>query len=236
MKIYYLLIILLLIIGACEKQSPNGGETVTMEKQLEQPVTVSLRTEDDQVIKALFYPNTNSKKGIILVHQFNKDKTSWTQWAPLLQKTHNVLAIDLRGHGESSGNHEEFLEEDFNNMKIDLKTASDYLQRKNIAPQGISYMGASIGANTVQNYVSENTFDKAILLSPGINYKGIELNTQDNAVLIIVSKEDTYSFKSVKELEQTNKNSEYLYLENKGHGTDMVDEEIMKIIINYLNK
>ena len=234
MKLIYILLIVLLI-GACTKQDSSGGENVVKEKQLEQPVAVSLRTDDSQVIKAIFYPNKDSNKGIILIHQFSKNKSSWEKWAPMFQKTHNVLAIDLRGHGESSGNHENFMEEDFINMKFDIKAASDYLQRKNIMPIATSYMGASIGANTVQNYVSENAFDKAILLSPGINYKGIELNTQDNAVLIIVSKEDTYSFNSVKELEQTNTNSEYMYLENKGHGTDMLDEELVQKIINYLN-
>ena len=46
---------------------------------------------------------TNSNKGIILLHMLNSDKESWHEFALTLQEEgYNVFAIDLRGHGKTS--------------------------------------------------------------------------------------------------------------------------------------
>lgn len=203
---------------------------------LEDSVDLSLRTQDAKLVKATFYANSNSDKGLVLVHQFAKDKSSWTVWAKIFQKTHNVIAIDLRGHGESSDNYSEFEDEDFLDMRLDVEAAQAFLERKGIDKTKISYIGASIGANTVQNFVGENEYDKAVLLSPGKVYKGIPLLMKDTNSLIVVSKEDTYSYESVKELKTISPNSEFVFLENRGHGTNMLDESLVNEIATFLNR
>jgi len=234
-----LLLLVLIVISGCAKNI-SGGEPVkniTEKKvQLENSIDVSLRTQDSKLIKARFFPNSVSKKGVVLIHQFSLDKSSWDEWAKTFQKTHNVLAIDLRGHGESSDNYTEFEEKDFLAMKNDVKAAEAFLLRKGLTKDSISYVGASIGANTVQNFVAINEHAKSVLLSPGKIYKGIPLTMQDTSSLVIVSKEDTYSFESVKELEKISPNSTFVYLENRGHGTNMLDEELVEQIHNFLNE
>jgi len=173
-----------------------------------------------------------------LLHQLSKNKDSWAPWISEFQKTHSVLAIDLRGHGESEGDFHEFSDDDFNSMQRDVATAVKFLEEQDVSPENISFMGSSIGANTVQNYVSNvnNKYDKAVLLSPGLNYRGIKLQLKDNATLVVVSEEDSYSFESVKELEKISPNSKFIYLQNKAHVTNMLDKELVVKIVLFLNE
>jgi pimeloyl-ACP methyl ester carboxylesterase len=201
----------------------------------ETPIEVNLRTSDEQAIHGTLFPNSNSKKGLILLHQLGKNRDSWKPWIAEFQKTHNVIAIDLRGHGQSSGHFADFSDDDFNAMKKDVAAAIDALGKKGIEPKNISLAGASIGANTVQNYISVNPHDKAVLLSPGLNYRGIKLTMKDNASLVVASTEDSYSCESVKELEKISPNSKFIYLLNRGHGTNMLDAALVKEIAKFLN-
>jgi pimeloyl-ACP methyl ester carboxylesterase len=197
---------------------------------------ITLKTSDDQVIRGTFYKCPNSEKGIILLHQLGKNRTSWNPWTLEFSKTHNVLAIDLRGHGQSSGDFKDFSDDDFNSMKKDVAASVEALERKGINKKNISFIGSSIGANTIQNYVSVNPHDKAVLLSPGLNYRGIKLNLKDNHALVIASIEDAYSCDSVRELEKLSPASEFIYLENKGHGTNMLDQKLVLEILTFINK
>ncbi len=199
-------------------------------------IDVNLRTSDEQAIRGTLFSNLNSKKGLILLHQLGKNRDSWKPWIAEFQKTHNVLALDLRGHGQSSGSFQDFSDDDFNAMKKDVAAAVDSLGKRGIEPKQISIMGASIGANTTQNYVSVNPHDKAILLSPGLNYRGIKLTMKDNAALVVVSEEDAYSCDSVRELEKISPKSKFIYLKNRGHGTNMLDAKLVKEIVIFLNK
>jgi len=121
-------------------------------------------------------------------------------------------------------------------MKKDVYAGVEFLIKHKIEPKKISFMGSSIGANTVQNYVSVNPHDKAILLSPGINYRGIKMNLKDNSSLVIVSTEDSYSCDSVKELQKISPKSKFLFLQNKGHGTNMLDDNLVKEIAKFLSE
>lgn len=225
---------ILVLLAGCN-EATKAPETGGVAKLAEQPIDVSLKTEDGLTIKATFYPNNESRKGLILIHQLNKDRSSYKQWASELQKTRNVIAIDLRGHGESDGDWQDFTAEEFNAMQLDVKATIDFLQRRNIAAQDTSIIGASIGANTAQNYASENLHDKIILLSPGLEYKGIVLDKKDNGAMIVVAKSDKYSYDSVKSLESTMKSSEFIYINGGKHGTDMLDENIIASIKAFLD-
>ncbi|MGV8162228.1 MAG: alpha/beta fold hydrolase [Candidatus Nanoarchaeia archaeon] len=196
---------------------------------------LTLRASDNVIIKGSFFPSSSSKKGLILLHQLAKNRDSWKPWIPEFNKTHNVIAIDLRGHGESNGDFKDFSDDDFNSMKKDVAASVEFLVKKGLEPKQISFIGASIGANTVQNYVSVNAHDKAVLLSPGLNYRGIKLTMKDTSSLIVVSTEDSYSCDSVKDLEKISPASKFIYLSNKGHGTNMLDSKLVAEIVRFLN-
>ena len=197
------------------------------------PQKINLKTEDGEILKGAFY-ETNTDKCVLLLHQFSKNKEMWNELIKTIIKHHSALAIDLRGHGESTRNYKDFKEKDFKNMKKDVETAINFLLENKYEEQNISIIGSSIGANLAQNYSAANTSDKTVLLSPGHNYKGIKIIIKETKALIIVSEEDTYSYETVKNIEEKCKKTNFVYLKNKGHGLSMLNKEIINSITLFL--
>lgn len=61
------------------------------------------RTRDGLQLHYLLHPSAdaNSSSYCILLHGFTNDAHVWDALAPELQRTHHVIALDLRGHGDS---------------------------------------------------------------------------------------------------------------------------------------
>ena len=160
-----LLILSLLIITGC-----SVGVNV-MHKE------VSLETEDNFEIKADYF-DASSDKSLILLHQLSMTKHSWKNFAQKAQeKGYNVLAIDLRGHGVSQGDWEQFNDKDFINMILDVKAANNFLKEK-YPKTKIAVIGASIGANLAIQYLAKFNISTSIALSPGINYRGLDISKE----------------------------------------------------------
>ncbi|MEK6953290.1 MAG: alpha/beta fold hydrolase, partial [Nanoarchaeota archaeon] len=149
----------------------------------------------------------------------------------LNQKGYSVIVLDLRGHGKSDLNYKDFTERDFNNMIYDAKAGKEYLGLNKIV-----VIGASIGANTALKVADE--FSTSILLSPGLNFRGIDItNIKSNKpILIVASEDDPYSLSSSKEIKNNLKNSELKIYKNKGHGTNMLDEETKELLFKWLDE
>ena len=220
-RLAILLILLLFIVGCTSKE-----EVDTVHKHVE------FETSDGMNIAGDLYKG--GEKGIILLHMLSVTKLSWKDFAQELQeKGYSVLAIDLRGHGQSDLDWKRFGDEDFNNMILDVGAAKDFLgKEKNVV------MGASIGANLAIKFVIE--VDGAVSLSPSFNYRGIQ--TKDDAsnvnkpVLIVVSDEDKQSVGDSRELSKLISGSKLQVYSGKGHGTNMLDREAKDLILNWLDE
>ena len=193
---------------------------------------IQFTTADDITIYGDLYGG--GEKAIILLHMFTVTRKTWSDFSPELQKKgYTVLAIDLRGHGESDLDYEEFSEDDFNNIILDAEAAKNFLGKERVA-----VIGASIGANTALRFASE--VDAIVALSPGLDYKGIDAEAAAGSVqvptLIVVSSEDTYSAKSSEKLKSLIGGSELKIYSDKGHGTKMLDRETKDFILNWLEE
>ena len=159
---------------------------------------ITLQISEEISLYGDFYPE-KSNKGIILIHMYGEDRTSWDFLIhELREKEYNVLTLDLRGHGESKPNRE-LTQDDFDSMSSDLTSATDYLIEKKI--NEISIMGASLGANVGLNFIlNEPKAHRLVLLSPGIEYRGINVlesaKYYDRPLLILSSIGDEYSWDS----------------------------------------
>jgi len=212
------LILLIIFLIAC---NPKEEIKVLSEK-------VNLTTEDDVNIIARHYKQ-DSNKGIILIHMYGKDRESWNSFAKELQNLkYNVISLDLRGHGESDLDLNLFQEKDFNNMVKDVEAAHKYLEDNNIFQ--ISIIGASIGANIALNYAAqEPKIQKIVLLSPGLNYKGIKtgeaIKQYNRPLLIITGKQDTYSRESSEKLYNASPSKKELKIyDTTQHGTNIINK------------
>lgn len=227
-------ILLLLSILGCNNTKDMGVK----EKSRETGVKMDFLTTEDNVKIAYKYYDAGSNKGAILLHMLSKDKSTWHDFAEELKNHgYSTIAIDLRGHGQSDLDFRKFDERQFNNMLLDTKAAFDFLKRKNIS--SVALIGASIGANAALNFAENNDVATAVLLSPGLDYRGIKteqaMKNINKPVLIVVSKEDKYSFDSSNRLKELSSNSEMKVYKDRGHGTTMLGNDLNKLILDWLN-
>lgn len=215
---------------------------------------IFLTTKDKIKIAADFYSVENPVGWCVLLHMRPATKESWQDFALELQKqSYESLAIDLRGHGESDGGPNSYLNfSDQENQKsiLDLEAAVDYLiKERGAAPEKIILMGASIGANLALQYIKEHSeFETAILFSPGLNYRGIETeplvkNLKAGQKVFFISAEDDENVGGNAEMNQklydltpAGVEKQIKIYKTGGHGTDIlkIHPELEKLIIEFI--
>ena len=167
MRLRLALILCLLITTGC---GINNQGDAAMEK-------VSFQTEDGVVIVGNYWKGSST--GVLLLHMMPSTKESWDEFAnELNSRGMSALAIDLRGHGESMKqngrvlDYTKFTDQQHQSSIFDVESAANYLKEKGVTE--IHIAGASIGANLALEYQSEHSgVKKAILLSPGTDYRGV---------------------------------------------------------------
>ena len=189
-------------------------------------------TKDGLTIAGDYYEGSNTS-GVLLLHMMPADRKSWQQFAAKLQGIgFHALAIDLRGHGQSSGGptgYQQFSDAQHQQSLLDIESAMEFFRTKMIGKIHIG--GASIGANLALWYAAEHgEIASVMLLSPGLDYHGIHTDIwienlkPEQAVLLAASDDDIYSFTSVKTLFDRSTDlpkREVKLLSEAGHGTNM---------------
>ncbi|MEE8131536.1 MAG: alpha/beta fold hydrolase [Candidatus Paceibacterota bacterium] len=195
-----------------------------------------LTTKDNIKIATNLYPVENPIGWVVLTHMMPATKESWLGLAGKLQSLgYESLAIDLRGHGESDGGHNGFMnfsDEEHQKSILDLETVVEYFKIRGAIPEKIIFIGASIGANLSLQYISEHPeFKTAILLSPGLNYKGIKTEPmveklkEGQRVLFVSSRDDgpnAEQNQKLFDLTPTGVEKDLIIYKNSGHGTSML--------------
>jgi len=195
---------------------------------------IQLITEDGIRLKATVYEADGP--GVILLHMLNRDRHDWNDFASQLQSLgYQVIAVDLRGHGESDLNWNDFSPKEFNEMVLDAKAAEEYLGKD------VAVIGASIGANIALNVASDGAVKAAILMSPGLEYKGVKseesIENLDKSVLIIAAEGDTYAAESSRKLHSLNSNAELRTYNGDEHGTWLFGKtDVDQVMIQWLKE
>ena len=229
MKLFLILILSTLLLISCAKQLERGMNVKD----------IQLETDDEKKIAGTFYEG--GSEGIILLHQLDRNRNDWKDFAAKLQNSnYSVLAIDLRGHGQSDGSWKDFSDDDFAGMVLDVEATVQYLKQNKII--NITIIGASIGANIALNYAAEHEeIKKIVLLSPGLNYHGVETediaNVYNGKILIVASRDDRYSFDSSNRIFNATKtkDKQIKIYDKSGHGMKMFEgTDLNSVIINWL--
>lgn len=200
---------------------------------------ITLSTIDDVIVVGDWVPSPRLIGVVILLHTLQDTRSSWmpVQMA-LSRKGFASLAIDLRGHGEStttldglSLDYREFSDEQHQASIDDVRAAIDWVRKRGIDMKRIVLCGASIGANLAINELTDEPhLAGAILLSPGENYHGVEGLSEikfvmpDHQVVIVSSDDDTESFSVSKKMyaELSSEKKTFVPLSQAGHGTNML--------------
>ncbi|RJO59782.1 alpha/beta fold hydrolase [Candidatus Parcubacteria bacterium] len=226
-------------------------------KQRTMPQRVSFQTEDNVTIVGDFY-NAGSDSVALLLHMMPATRSSWRTFAQALVKQGiSVLAIDLRGHGESleqGGERLDYLKfepKSHQASQKDVEAALFWLQNQGFALTRTALVGASIGANLVlQAFGYHPDCPLAIAISPGLDYRGIQPGPfitayrPEQKLFLIASREDAGSAIAAQEMQkQSSAQTELEMLAGAGHGTQIFEsspETLQKAVawlkLNFLNK
>ena len=209
---------------------------------------VTIRTDDGVSLAATWYePGTRSAPAVIFVHMLHKTRHDWEAVAAeLASQGIGALALDLRGHGESSGTLPEGEGADYSVLVRDVTAARRYLAtRGDVVPARIGIAGASIGANlAVLAAAGDSAVASVALLSPSTDYRGLRIDAAmkkygARPALLIASDDDAYASRSVKDLQKAGGGTrEALFLNHAGHGTVMLgrDADLARTLVDWFRR
>jgi pimeloyl-ACP methyl ester carboxylesterase len=199
---------------------------------------VSYITADSWKISGTFYASKSAipKTGIILLHQVSSDRSGFDSLVPVLHESipdADILAIDLRGHGRSTnlGTYSKFISGDYRAMTNDVKGAIDYLKFFRHVSDNFYIVGASVGSSVAINYAdSDSAIQKIVMLSPGMNYQGVDIKNAlgkvRKEVYFVATNEDEQSATDAQaayQLSNAYTKEVYIYKSiGAAHGTDML--------------
>lgn len=205
---------------------------------------VTIEASDGLAIHATFQGPAQAppQPGVILLHMLGSNRQAWVDNGVMEQLAaagFAVLAVDMRGHGETGGS------QDWQQAAGDLQQVWRYFSgRSEVDATHTAVVGASIGANmTLITAANETAVNTAVLLSPGLDYRGVTTSDiistyGERPLLIVASEEDSYAAESSRTLQELAPGEAQLQMySGAGHGIRMfnAEPELVDLIIDWLN-
>jgi dienelactone hydrolase len=204
---------------------------------------VSLRASDGTALAATIYPAARGPApAVVLVHMLTRTRDDWRGFAERLQAAGaTCLAIDLRGHGGSSG-----AAAPTPSMGLDVLAAVAWLAaRSDVRPGAIGIVGASFGATAAALAAGDAAAVMAVaLLSPSADYRGVRLDAGlrkygTRPLLLVASTEDPYALRTVRALTEDEAPGRQLRLSPvAAHGSHLLerDPDLAATLVDWLRQ
>lgn len=167
---------------------------------------VQLTTSDGWEIAGVYQSAQEKNPTVLLLHDIGKNKESFNAFADALAKAgYGYLAIDLRGHGQSTNKGEAYsfakegIDNDYNKMSRDVDAAMGFLQKQRLPVEDVVLFGTGLGANVAAKSVSfwPDVYALA-LISPTANNKDVlaipSIRLYKGNVLIATAADDKKAF------------------------------------------
>jgi pimeloyl-ACP methyl ester carboxylesterase len=181
MKSVVLLAALALTAGAAPAPKPAKPAGPSLPGE-----AVELKTVDGWALKAMFAPSVPGKLTLLLLHGTGQRKEDWKRLAfPLMRAGYGVMAVDMRGHGESrvSPSGEELTwkklratptANDFADMSRDAEAAVAWLAGQGVPEDSIGLIGAEVGGSIAVRYAATHQkVPLVVMLSPGMRWQEV---------------------------------------------------------------
>ncbi len=184
-NVLQLCVILSVIALAGCSDSDEGGVRITGPEVSEgsgqiYPISeITFPSNDGVPISALFGAPTSAERipTIILLHDLGGDKQEWLTttdlFIELLKRDYAVVAVDMRGHGQTPlpDDRQVLLIEDLENGVLDVFATLNWLLRQRaVDPNRIAVIGDGSGGNVafVSSGVFTDQIKTSVSLSPGL--------------------------------------------------------------------
>lgn len=216
--------------------------------------TSYLSTEDHFPVAYEMKRASQPRGAVLLVHGLGSSLDEWYTLGKALRKEGwTTLAVDLRGHGEST-----YLGKDeirWNEMTVegrlsslrDVEAAAVYLKKQvPEAENNLWIAGSSFGAALALRYaVSDPEVRGVILLSPGLKFGGVDIEEAASAyrqrpVLMAAARDDFGAVRAAETIAGLipSPDKKVLIREEAGHGAPMLDAspDLKKEVLAWLNE
>lgn len=212
------------------------------------PRAVELTAADGTKLKANYYAAGKPGPGVLLMHQCNRDRSMWNEFAPRLAAAgFNVLTLDFRGFGESGGVPNDKATpqqrgEQFRKFGGDVDVAYEFLvSQPGVKRDVIGAGGASCGVNeSIQLARRHPQVKSLVLLSGPANLQGRQFLKQSNIPVLGAGAEDDEFQGSLEETEwlaglSSNPGNRFIHYKDGGHGIEMFTPhpELANLIIDW---
>ena len=215
-----------------------------------EPRVVDLTAPDGAKLKATYYAAGKPGPGVMLFHQCDHDRKMWNDLAPRLAASgFNVLALDFRGFGESSGTSALTLPPQEGRRQVtevwpgDVDTAFAYLAAQpGVKKDVIGAAGASCGVNqSIQLARRHPEVKSLVLLSGSTDREGRHFLRRSPQLPIFASAAD--DDEGVVEVlrwivgSSRNPGNRFQHYQSGGHGIEMFapHPELTAMIINWFD-
>jgi dienelactone hydrolase len=216
------------------------------------PRIVDFKSPDGTSLKGTFFSAGKSGPGLLLLHQCNRQRKVWDDLAIRFATVGiNVMTVDLRGFGDSSGTPLNKLPPEEANvvfsqkLPVDVETAYQYLvAQPGVTRDTIAVGGASCGVNQSVHVAANHPEVKAlVLLSEGTDASGREfLRTSPSMPVFMAAAADDPD-PGVTEIMawlwslSKNPASKFVPYSTGGHGVEMFDahKELPGMIVEWVS-
>jgi dienelactone hydrolase len=206
------------------------------EKQPPAPRAVDLKAADGTPLKATYFSAGKEGPGVLLLHQCNKQRKAWDGLATKLAAAGvNVLTLDFRGFGESSGVAAYKLPPEENAQMLAVTWPSDVdgayrylLQQPGVSHEFIGAGGASCGVHQAVLFAQRHPEVKSlVLLSETTNRSGRQfLRSATKLPILMAAADDDDDWGVVEAMQwlastSPNASTKLIRYSVGGHGVDM---------------
>jgi dienelactone hydrolase len=209
--------------------------------------SISIKAKDGFSLSAEYLkPKTSSKRGVLMLHQCNADKSMYSALAEkAAAKGFHTLALDFRGYGKSvdetysmdkmeakAGNRDELVamvrKMRAEHWPSDVELAYQTLVDK-VGSQNIAFIGASCGGGQAIILAEKQPPTSLSFFSSGMGEKGIErfVKLSDIPALFIAAQGDEFTFNSAKKAFEKAKSlkSKIQLYKGDGHGLPLFNQD-----------
>lgn len=191
----------------------------------------------------LFESSARPSPGVVLVHMLTRSKSEWGSLADRLRDGGmTVLAIDLRGHGQSTGS-----AADLQAMVQDVHAAAVWLAgRPGVRGDTLAIVGASLGASLALLAAADVPQVKAVgLLSPSLDYRGLRTDVAlikrlgGRSLWLAASAEDPLALRTMKDFAAEPSGPREQHVSGAvAHGTVLLDRDadVGRALVDWLRR
>jgi pyridoxine 5-phosphate synthase len=205
---------------------------------------VSFASADGVTIAGEFYEApARPAPGVVLVHMLSRSRGDWGSLPDRIRDAGiSALAIDLRGHGQSSGSPQELQA-----MIQDVRAAAQWLAtRPSVRGDQIAIVGASLGASLALLAALESPQVRALgLLSPSLDYRGLRTDTPlikrlgARSIWLAASDKDPLALRTMRDIaaEPSGPREQHLSI-TLAHGTVLLDKDgdLSRALVDWLRR